>query len=83
MKLSDFILLNEDEKKLVVLHGGVLIGKRKKQRYIIFLFQLGGFYVETFCDTQTKKVAKYTMFEHTGLLHPYLDAIAIDDLLGK
>ena len=29
MKLSDFIMLNEEEKKLAVLHEGVLISKRK------------------------------------------------------
>ena len=32
MKLSDFVLLDEEEKKLVLLHEGVLIGKRKKTR---------------------------------------------------
>jgi hypothetical protein len=83
MKLSDFILLNEEEKKLIVLHEGVLIGKRKKPDRIVFLFQLNGFYVETFGDTQTKDIVEFRMFEHTKLLHPYLEAIVIDDLLGK
>jgi hypothetical protein len=83
MKLSDFILLNEGEKKLVMLHEGVLIGKRKKQGYIFFLFQLDGFYVETFGNTQTKNIIEYRMFERTELLHPYLETIAIDDLLRE
>jgi hypothetical protein len=80
MRLSDFIVLNEEEKKFTVLHRGVLISKRKARQYIVFLFQLDGFYVEMFCNTQTKVVLQYRAFAHTGLLHPYLEAIAIDGL---
>jgi hypothetical protein len=83
MKLSDFILLSKEEKKLAMLHNGILIGKRKKEEYIVFLFQLEGFYLETFCNTQTKDVTEFRMFEHTRLLQPYLDGITIDDLLRK
>jgi len=80
MELSDFIVLNGEEKKLTVLHEGVLIGKRKKSESIIFLFQLDNFYVETFCNTITKDVTQYRAFAHTKLLQPYLETIAIDDL---
>lgn len=83
MKLSDFIMLSEEKKKYTVLHEGVLIGKRKKTGLIVFLFRLGNFYVETFCNTKTKGVMQYRMFEHTQLLQPYLESIAIDDLLRK
>ena len=51
MELSDFIMLDAEEKKLVVLHKGVLIGKRKEPELIIFLFDLDKFYVENFCST--------------------------------
>ena len=80
MKLSDFTMLTGEEKKLVVLHEGVLIGKRKKPELIIFLFQLDNFYVESFCDQRTKVVTEYRVFAHTRLLQPYLETIAIDDL---
>ena len=83
MKLSDFIMLNEEEKKYTVLHEGVLVGKRKKTEHIIFLFRLHNFYVETFCNLKTKGVTQYRMFEHTLLLQPYLEGITIDDLLRK
>ena len=82
MKLSDFTMLNGEEKKLVVLHEGVLIGKRKRPELIVFLFQLNNFYVETFCDTKTKDVIEYRVFAHTKLLQPYLEAITIDDLFA-
>jgi hypothetical protein len=81
MKLSDFIMLSEEQKKYTLLHMGVLVGKRKNIEQIIFLFRLENFYVETFCNTKTKGVTQYRMFEHTNLLQPYLESIAIDELL--
>jgi hypothetical protein len=83
MKLSDFTMLNGEEKKLALLHEGVLIGKRKNPVFTIFLFQLGNFYVESFCDTKTKDIAEYRLFAHTKLLQPYLETIAIDDLFKE
>jgi len=82
MKLSDFIMLNEEEKKVTVLHQAVLIGKRMHPGCIIFLFQLNNFYVETFGDTNTKGITQYRVFVNTDLLHPYLEEIAIDDVFS-
>ena len=83
MELSDFIMLNAEEKKLVVLHDGVLIGKRKAPEMIVFLFDLDRFYVETFCNTKTKEVSEYRVFAQTKLLQPYLETIAIDQLFRE
>ncbi len=82
MRLSDFILLNEEEKKLTVLHEGVLIAKRNDVQSMIFLFHLGSFYVETFCNLSNKAIEEYRVFDTTKPLFPYLDAIPIDDLLN-
>lgn len=82
MKLSDFILLNEEEKKMAVLHEGVLIGKRKEASSVAFLFQVDSFYVETFFNSGNKAIEEFRMFDQTTLLQPYLDAIAIDQLLN-
>lgn len=82
MRLSDFILLDKEEKKLVVLHQGVLIGKRQNRRSMIFLFQMESFYVETFCNTENKDIEEFRVFDHTQLLQPYLELIKIDDLLN-
>jgi hypothetical protein len=81
MTLSDFILLSSDEKRVVLLHEGILIGKRKNQKCMVFLFQLGLFYVEIYCNVESKQVEEYRAFEETNELHPYLDNIPIDDLL--
>jgi hypothetical protein len=82
MKLSDFILLSDSEKKLVVLHEGVLIAKRKQVSSMIFLFQLGSYYVETLCNPADKSIEEYRAFHGTRPLVPYLEDIAIDDLLN-
>ena len=83
MELSDFIMLNAEEKKWVVLHQGVLIGKIKGPGRIIFLFDLDKFYVETLCNTTTKQVSEYRAFAQTKLLQPYLENIAIDELFRE
>jgi hypothetical protein len=82
MKLSDFILLNEEEKKQAVLHEGVLISKRAAPASFIFLFQVQDFYVEARFNSASKDIEEFRMFGHTSLLQPYLDSICIDDLLN-
>lgn len=82
MKLSDFILLDEKEKKLALLHRGILVAKRKDAERFFFLFQMDHYYVESCCNIEKKGVDEFRMFRHTGCLHPYLDTIGIDDLLN-
>jgi hypothetical protein len=82
MRLSEFILLNEDEKKLTVLHQGVLLAKRSSFESMVFLFQLGSYYVEAYCNPVNKAIKEYRMFENTDVLTPYLEAIPIDNLLN-
>lgn len=82
MRLSDFILLNEDEKKATVLHQGVLLAKRSNFDCLIFLFQLGSYYVEAYCNPEDKAVEEYRVFDSGMLLNAYLEAIPIDDLFN-
>jgi hypothetical protein len=82
MKLSEFIVLDEQHKKQVVLHQGVLIGKRSNYDHIVFLFQLNNYYVETYCHKEEKKIVEYQAFEHIDLLAPYLENIPINELLN-
>ena len=82
MRLSDFILLDADEKKTTVLHEGVLVGKRDRQQWKVFLFRMNDYYVETYCNKQNKAVEEYRVFDHTSLLQTYLNDIPLDDLLN-
>lgn len=81
MRLSQFILLGEEEKKNAVLHEGILLAKRDTESCKIFLFGLDDYYVELFCNRQSKAVEEYRAFENTRLLSPYLKTISLDDLL--
>lgn len=81
MKLSDFIVLSEKEKTSTVLHEGVLIAKRNCNGCMVFLFHLDSYYVETYCSLASKAVKEFRVFGNTRLLNPWLDTIAIDDLL--
>ena len=82
MKLSDFILLSEEGKKQAVLNEGVLISKRAAPSSFIFLFQVQKFYVEACFSLETKDIEEFRMFNHPGLLEPYLEAISLDGLLN-
>ena len=82
MKLSEFILLSEQEKKAVVLHEGILVAKRSNPQSMVFLFQMETYYVETYCNTESRSISEFRVFEDTRHLHPYLESIAIDDLLN-
>lgn len=81
MKLSEFILLNEDEKRIIVLHAGVLIAKRISGGACVFLFQLDHFYVEMYCHLASKAVTEYRTYTEVDQLTPYLDSIELDGLL--
>lgn len=82
MKLSEFILLGEAEKQHTVLHRGVLVAKRKQQSSLVFLFQLGGYYVETWCSITNRSVTEYRVFDSTAPLEPYLKEISLRHLLN-
>ncbi len=81
MKLSEFIALPEDHKRLIVMTQGVAIAKRELANSLVFLFQLNEFYVETFCCNKSKEILEYRVFENTKHLNPYLECIEISHLL--
>lgn len=82
MKLSDFILLDEREKRQTVLNQGVLIAKRKTASTVTFLFDVESFYVEACFNAANKDIEEFRMFDPARLPQPYLDTIRLDDLLN-
>lgn len=83
MKLSEFILLTQEEKRFIVLQEGVVIAKMDVLNYTVFLFQLPHYYVETYCCRQSKEIREYRVFHNAQHLTPYLEAIPIHHLLRK
>jgi hypothetical protein len=82
MRLSEFILLNEEEKKSAVYHQGVVLAKRSNFDSVVFLFQLGSYYVEAYCNASNKAIEEYTVFDNIDVLEPYLADISLDNLLN-
>jgi hypothetical protein len=82
MRLSEFILLNEEEKKSTVLHQGVALAKRSSFDSVVFLFQLGSYYVEAYCNPANHAIEEFRMFDNVDMLHPYLEGIPLDNLLN-
>ena len=83
MKLSEFILLNEEDKKMAVLQEGVLVAKRSNTDYMVFLFQLKSYYVETYCNLESRSIEEYRVFVNLSPLHPYLETISLEGLMGR
>lgn len=83
MNLSEFIALDENEKKNTVLHLGVLLAKRMCDQSMIFLFQLNGYYVETYFDSGSKAIKEFRMGHGSHILDPYLPGIPINNLLDS
>jgi hypothetical protein len=82
MKLSEFILLNEEEKKCAVMTHAVALAQRICPDIIIFLFQLDSFYIEAYCNKASKAIEEYRVLPDANSISHYLDAIPIDDLLN-
>lgn len=82
MKLSEFIVLNEADKKRAVATNAVALAKRTSPGLVIFLFQIEDYYVEAYCNTTVNKVEKYCVLPNTNAIRDYLDVIPIDDLLS-
>ena len=82
MKLSEFILLNEDDKKYAVMNNAVALAQRSYPDIIVFLFQLDYYYVEAYCSKADKRIEEYRVLPDANAISHYLEAIPIDDLLN-
>lgn len=82
MKLSEFIVLNEAEKKHAVMHYAVALATRTLPGFTIFLFQLNGFYVEAYCNVDRKTIDEYCILPGVNAIGHYLQGISIDGLVN-
>lgn len=82
MKLSEFILLNEEDKKYTVMNNAVALAQRIYPNVIIFLFQMSDYYIEAYCNKANKAIEEYRVLPDTNAIANYLEAIPIDDLIN-
>lgn len=82
MKLSEFILLNEEEKKRTVMNDAVALATRTSPGNLIFLFQMADYYVEAYCNVADNTIEEYCILPDTNSIRHYLECIEIGDLLN-
>jgi len=82
MTLYDFGVLDERARVNLVYQEGVYLGKRKEDGATLVLYQLHGFYVEICYHKYRYHIRRIRAFASTFLLDPYLDDIAIENLVG-
>jgi hypothetical protein len=82
MKLSEFILLNEEDKKCAVMNNAVALAQQTYPDVIIFLFQLDYYYIEAYCNKASRAIEEYRVLPDANAIGHYLEAIPIDDLLN-
>ncbi|MDP4129245.1 MAG: hypothetical protein Q8939_03710 [Bacteroidota bacterium] len=83
MKLSEFVILSKEEKKVILFTEGAPIAKRKIPGRKVFLFQLPDFYVEIHCSIENKEIKEFMMFHDAEYLTPYLNAIQINNIFKE
>jgi hypothetical protein len=82
MTLYDFRALDEMEQQ-AAFWDGVHIGERADGDHWILLYQIDSFYVEVFYDKVKNVIVKYTAFQTTERLKPYLQQIDLKELLTE
>lgn len=82
MTLYEFGILEERARVNLVYLEGVYLGKRKEEDITMVLYQLHGFYVEICYRKYRYHIRRIRAFASTFLLDPYLDDIAIENLVG-
>jgi len=83
MKLSEFITLSKEEKKVFLFKEGAPIAQRRISGHKVFLFQLPDFYVEIHCAIENKEIKEFMMFRDAEYLTPYLNAIQINNIFKE
>lgn len=81
MKLSEFVLLPEDQKVCILWREAKIIAERKERTYNVFLYQVYSFYVEVWHSGNLMNNYKLRSFSTTEELEPYLEKINISELM--
>ena len=83
MELSVFRKMSPQDQQELVSREGVMLWERQSRNFNIYLFQLGGFYVELFFFKESGEFATIKPFDNMDELSPYLREIDVGQLLGQ
>ncbi|HEX2534343.1 MAG TPA: hypothetical protein VHK69_11445 [Chitinophagaceae bacterium] len=81
MYYPDFVHRSTEEQYRILYQAGVCLGTRYEGRRRLLLYQICGFYAEVVYHPYDQQLEGIRCFEDTELLEPYLEEIAIGDLL--
>lgn len=81
MTLQRFRALTQNKQNKKLLSEGVCIAERRIDEVQAFLFQIDGFYVEVFFNSEGAEILFSRSFEDLEELEPYLQSIDISCLL--
>lgn len=83
LSLAEFIELPQAVQFETLHRHAVYVGKRKKSKQTVVLFQLHGFYVEVHYEQYRKIIDHLVTTDNTEILQPYLEQINIRELDDK
>ena len=81
MTLQRYRALTQNKQNKKLLTEGVCIAERRMDEVHAFLFQIDGFYVEVFFNTEGSEILFSRSFEDLDELGPYLQHIDISFVL--
>lgn len=80
--LDEFRLLSFEKKCDVVTFEASYLLARREGTFKMFLYDMGGFFVEVMFDTSENKVKGFHAFHEDRWLGPYLETISIAEVLA-
>ena len=81
MTFYEFNAMNGEQQAEILWERGVYLMARQKREYKFALYQLDAFYVEVWYHTDGNEITKLRSFSSTGPLEPYLEEIALPEIL--
>lgn len=83
MYLGAFRKLSFREQQQLVAKVGVQLCERQSRNFLIFLYQIDGFYIELFFFRESGEFATIKSFDNLDELAPYLNEIDLAYLLNE
>ena len=78
MEQSDFLELSNSLRLIEILSNGIFLDYIIKGVYIVKLFQMKNYYVETYYHIEKNRFDSIISFNDTNKLSPYLKKIKLD-----
>lgn len=81
MNIDLFTQLSESAQLKYIEASGIFIAERKSAYCDVKLYQIGNFYTELYHHTHFNVIVNINKFTSLDMLDPYLEAVAIDNLI--